>query len=63
MWILLRILETTDGHSVYEFSWSPFRFLPLSASSEHHNFHHLVFKGNYSSFFTYLDGVCGTVAN
>lgn len=63
MWIILRIAETTDGHSGYEFSWSPFRLLPMSGSSEYHNFHHLNFKGNYSSFFTYLDKMFGTTNN
>jgi sterol desaturase/sphingolipid hydroxylase (fatty acid hydroxylase superfamily) len=61
MWVVLRISETTDGHCGYEFSWSPYRLLPMSGSSEFHNYHHLSFKGNYSSFFTYLDRVFGTV--
>jgi sterol desaturase/sphingolipid hydroxylase (fatty acid hydroxylase superfamily) len=61
IWLTLRIFETTDGHSGYEFSWSPFRLMPFSASSEYHNYHHLKFKGNYSSFFTYLDRLFGTV--
>jgi sterol desaturase/sphingolipid hydroxylase (fatty acid hydroxylase superfamily) len=61
MWIFLRVAETTDGHCGYEFSWSPYRLLPMSASSEYHNYHHLVFKGNYASFFTYMDRLCGTV--
>jgi sterol desaturase/sphingolipid hydroxylase (fatty acid hydroxylase superfamily) len=61
MWILLRIGETTDGHCGYEFSWSPYRLLPMSASSEYHNYHHLNFKGNYASFFTVWDTICNTV--
>lgn len=61
MWIVLRIAETTDGHCGYEFSWSPYRLLPMSGSSEYHNYHHISFKGNYASFFTYLDRVFGTV--
>jgi len=61
LWIVLRVAETTDGHSGYDFSWSPFRLLPMSGSSEFHQYHHVVFKGNYSSFFTYLDRLCGTV--
>jgi methylsterol monooxygenase/4-alpha-methyl-delta7-sterol-4alpha-methyl oxidase len=61
MWIILRVGETTDGHCGYEFSWSPYRLLPMSGSSEYHNYHHLSFKGNYSSFFTYLDRMFGTV--
>jgi methylsterol monooxygenase/4-alpha-methyl-delta7-sterol-4alpha-methyl oxidase len=61
MWLILRIFETTDGHCGYEFSWSPYRLLPMSGSSEYHNFHHLNFKGNYGSFFTIWDTVFKTI--
>jgi len=61
MWIFLRVGESTDGHCGYEFSWSPYRLLPMSAGSEYHHYHHLVFKGNYASFFTYMDRMFGTV--
>jgi methylsterol monooxygenase/4-alpha-methyl-delta7-sterol-4alpha-methyl oxidase len=61
MWSILRIAETTDGHCGYEFSWSPFRLLPMSAGSEFHHYHHLAFKGNYASFFTCWDRVFNTV--
>ena len=57
----MRICETSDGHSGYEFSWSAFRLLPFSGSSEYHNFHHLNTKGNFSSFFTFLDRILNTV--
>jgi len=40
IWFTLRVTETTEGHSGYEFSWSPFRLLPLSGSSDYHNYHH-----------------------
>jgi len=39
-WLIIRSGETVDGHSGYEFPWSPYRLLPFSASSECHNFHH-----------------------
>lgn len=61
MWMVLRIAETTDGHCGYEFSWSPYRLLPMSGGSEYHNYHHLAFKGNYASFFTIWDRLCNTV--
>jgi sterol desaturase/sphingolipid hydroxylase (fatty acid hydroxylase superfamily) len=61
LWIAMRIAETADGHCGYEFSWSPYRLLPMSASSEYHNHHHLNFKGNYASFFTVWDRLCNTV--
>ena len=60
IWLIVRILETTDGHCGYEFSWSPFRLLPFSGSANYHNFHHSKNVGNYSSFFTYWDSICQT---
>jgi len=60
MWLIMRLMETVDGHSGYEFSWSPYRLLPLSGSSIYHNFHHSHNVGNYGSFFTYWDTLCGT---
>jgi len=66
-------METADGHCGYEFSWSPYRLLPLSGmnffldfksfikgSSIYHNFHHSHNVGNYGSFFTLWDTLCGT---
>jgi sterol desaturase/sphingolipid hydroxylase (fatty acid hydroxylase superfamily) len=56
----IRIFETIDGHCGYEFSWSPYRLLPLSGSSEYHNFHHSHNIGCFGSFFTYWDTIFGT---
>lgn len=61
LWMIFRVLETTDGHCGYEFSFSPFRIIPGSGSSEFHYFHHKYYKGNYSSFFMIWDCICGTV--
>lgn len=60
VWIIIRISETTDGHSGYEFPFSPWRLLPLSAGQEFHNHHHLAFDGNYGSFFTIWDRIFNT---
>jgi sterol desaturase/sphingolipid hydroxylase (fatty acid hydroxylase superfamily) len=60
MWLLIRVFETADGHSGYEFSWSPFRLLPLSGSAKYHDFHHTHNTGNYGSFFTYWDTIMST---
>lgn len=60
MWIVLRILETTDGHCGYEFSWSPYRLLPLSGSASYHNYHHTHNIGNFGSFFMIWDSLMGT---
>lgn len=60
MWYAIRLTETVDGHCGYEFSWSPFRLLPLSGSAEYHNFHHSHNVGVFASFFTYWDSIFKT---
>ncbi|KAL4448686.1 hypothetical protein ABPG74_012775 [Tetrahymena malaccensis] len=60
LWLGIRVFETIDGHCGYEFSWSPYRLLPLSGSSEYHNYHHSHNIGVYGSFFTYLDTIFKT---
>lgn len=60
MWNTLRIFETIDGHCGYEFSWSPYRLLPLSGSANYHNYHHTHNIGNYGSFFMLWDTFMGT---
>jgi sterol desaturase/sphingolipid hydroxylase (fatty acid hydroxylase superfamily) len=61
LWVVLRIIKTTEAHSGYEFSWSPIRLLPLQIPSDFHSYHHLKYKGNYGSFFRFWDELCGTV--
>ncbi|CAD8140859.1 unnamed protein product [Paramecium octaurelia] len=60
LWLLFRIGETIDGHSGYEFSWSPYRLLPFSSSAESHNYHHSHNVGNYGSFFVFWDTIMGS---
>ena len=59
-WYMLRIVESIDGHSGYEFSWSPFRILPFGSDYGYHAYHHSHNLGNYSSFFTVWDTVLGS---
>mmetsp|Transcript_19879 Transcript_19879/g.22515 ORF Transcript_19879/g.22515 Transcript_19879/m.22515 type:complete len:87 (+) Transcript_19879:1080-1340(+) len=59
-WIFIRVAEGFDGHSGYEFPWSPFRLLPFSSAEEYHDFHHSHNIGNFSSFFTHWDTLFGT---
>jgi len=61
IWIFIRIIKTTEAHSGYEFSWSPLNKLPFFNSADFHNFHHLKFKGNFGSFLTIWDTICGTL--
>jgi sterol desaturase/sphingolipid hydroxylase (fatty acid hydroxylase superfamily) len=60
MWITFRVGESIDGHSGYDFSFSPYRLLPLSGSANYHDFHHSANVGNYCSLFTFWDTVFGT---
>jgi len=57
---IVRMIETTEGHSGYEFPGSPFYLLPFGADYTYHAFHHSKNIGNYSSFFTIWDTVCGS---
>lgn len=49
IWGSLRILETHEGHSGYEFPWSFFRLMPFGCDATYHFFHHSKNVGNYSS--------------
>ena len=57
IWGTLRILETHDGHSGYEFPWSIFHLIPLGTDSTYHIFHHSKNVGNYSSLTTIWDTI------
>lgn len=59
-WGLLRSLETHDGHSGYEFPWSPFRMIPFGGDASYHNYHHSKNVGNYGSFMTIWDSLLNT---
>lgn len=62
LWIVIRILETVESHSGYHFRYSPFSFSDYQGGADVHDFHHSVNKGNYGSFTTFWDVVCGTDA-
>jgi sterol desaturase/sphingolipid hydroxylase (fatty acid hydroxylase superfamily) len=59
LWYFIRIAETSDGHSGYDFPWSPFRILPFTTNATYHDFHHLKNVGNYSSVFRIWDTIFG----
>jgi len=60
LWSFIRLGETLDAHSGYEFSWSPYRLLPFSTSASYHDYHHSHNIGNYSSVFLLWDSVFKT---
>ena len=59
-WYVVRFTENLDAHSGYDFSWSPFRLIPLSGGADYHDFHHAANVGNYSSLFSIWDTVWNT---
>ena len=56
-WFFARNVESAEGHSGYEFPWSPFRWLPFTPGHGYHSFHHSANVGNYSSFFHIWDTI------
>jgi methylsterol monooxygenase len=62
-WICVRLLQTIDAHSGYDFPWSLRRWVPFWAGSDYHDFHHMNFRGNYSTSFRWWDWMFGTDAS
>lgn len=60
VWIIYKFGEALDGHTGYDFSWSPYRLIPFSASASYHDYHHSHNVGNYSSMLTIWDSIFGT---
>lgn len=60
VWLVIRLLEGIDGHCGYDFWFSPFRYFPFRPGANVHDYHHSHNVGNYGSFFTFWDSICGT---
>ena len=60
IWGLVRTLESHDGHSGYDFPWSPFRLVPFGTDATYHDYHHSKNVGNFSSTMTIWDTVFNT---
>ena len=66
-WTIWRVLETIAHHSGYELPTSMFTLLPFQGDARAHDLHHArgggiaPSSGNYASFFTHFDVLCGTV--
>lgn len=58
--VVFRLIETNEGHSGYDFPWSPYKVFPFSTDSSYHNYHHLKNMGNYGSFFKIWDSIFQT---
>lgn len=59
-WIAIRTGESIEGHTGYEFTWSPTRILPFACDYGYHAYHHSHNIGNYSSFFSIWDTIFGS---
>ena len=44
-----KILMITEGHSGYEFKWSPLRVMPFVADPSYHDYHHSHNVGNFAA--------------
>ena len=55
IWSIVRLLDSTEGHSGYEIPWSPLRLVPFATSNAYHDYHHSANVGNYASWFTVWD--------
>lgn len=61
LWMIVRVLETVDVHSGYDFPYfNPLHLLPGYAGARFHDFHHMNFNGNYASTFIWWDWLFGT---
>ena len=50
VFVVLRIVATTNGHSGYDFPWIAWDMMPFRGTPSYHDFHHSGgdFSGNYS---------------
>jgi len=60
VWLFVRVYQTMEAHTGYDFPWNPTRYLPFWGGAKYHDFHHETFTGNFASTFTYMDWIFGT---
>lgn len=60
IWFMFRLWETCEIHCGYNWSWAQLSFLPGKNPPQHHDFHHSMNVGSYSSMFCFWDWVMGT---
>ena len=61
-WSALRVAESSNHHSGYDFPWVPWDLTPMRNTPAYHDYHHSGgdFTGNYSGQTTILDTLWGT---
>ncbi|HEV7731164.1 MAG TPA: sterol desaturase family protein [Candidatus Binatia bacterium] len=62
IWFVWRQWEAAEGHSGYDFPWTPSHFLPGNDGARHHDWHHAKVKGNYAGFTPIPDRLFSTFA-
>ncbi|KAA8491089.1 Methylsterol monooxygenase 2-2 [Porphyridium purpureum] len=55
IWLMMRQYEAIDIHSGYEFPWNINSYFKFYAGTEHHDYHHFMYSGNFASVFTWCD--------
>lgn len=63
VWLAVRLLQTVDSHSGYDFPWSLHNFIPFWAGADFHDYHHMAFVNNYASSFRIWDYAFGTATS
>ncbi|DAZ93383.1 TPA: hypothetical protein N0F65_012440 [Lagenidium giganteum] len=57
LWMCLRLMETIDAHSGYQFPWS---FTQLMDGAKRHDYHHSHNVGMYGGIMLFWDWIFGT---
>jgi len=60
IWVAIRILETVDAHSGYDFPFAPHNLLGFLSGASRHDYHHSHNKGCFGAFTIFWDRLCGT---
>merc|ERR1719235_2064022 len=60
LFVYARIIDTIEGHSGYDLPYTMTKWIPLTVTSNYHNYHHLVNVGNYGSQFVIWDSIFGS---
>lgn len=60
IWITMRMFETCDGHSGYNWPWGQSQLLPFSAGGSYHYFHHKQNVGNFGAVLNLFDVIFDT---
>jgi sterol desaturase/sphingolipid hydroxylase (fatty acid hydroxylase superfamily) len=59
-WLVIRVSETLDAHSNFDFPFSPFSYFSWQGGARRHEFHHSHNVGCFGSFTTFWDKIMGS---